>query len=110
MTLEEIAAIKTLSADEHSALWDAYYGLAPEGDHVSPENRAALEELIRTAPSHITRLMPHCNVTEFVGYFPWRRHNGTVGLVSVSVCPDNDACMCDAESSDLAYFFSTVVA
>ncbi|QIG75583.1 hypothetical protein EVC20_012 [Rhizobium phage RHph_Y2_17_1] len=110
MTFEEAAAIKTLTADEHSALWDQYMTLVPDCS-IAPEKRPELEELIKQAPAHIYRLMPHCNAVEFVGYFPWRRTNDTIGLVSISMCrDDNDACMSDEEISDWAYYHSTIVA
>jgi hypothetical protein len=112
ITIQQAAAIKTLTADEHDALWSSFMTLACEGDHVSRDDRAKIEDMIKTAPVHMRRLMPHCNTVEFVGYFPWQRFDRSIGLVSVSICEDdsNAVCMCDVDHEDWSYFHSTRIA
>lgn len=96
MTLEEAAAIKTQTGEENGVVWDRFMELAPEGDFVPPENRAAVEELIKTAPFHMRREISGAIVLD--GYFPWRREDGWLTFAIVSMRDDGDACVCDGDS------------
>lgn len=109
-TYAEAAAIRTYDDDEIRNLWSAFYGICShkDGEHVevaSPLQRTLLEALIKTAPLHHTRIMPHVGYAELVGYYPRPDERA----VSIHITVHDEVCMMDSDIVDWPYFASTVV-